>query len=1240
MPKSNETMNDELFYLLRSRGYSPTPKSSDSKDIPMPSDADVFQFMFTKNGKEYGTVTVSIDGLKKLVIYSGDDVASSPSTQSGPDDIAWFTLLNKLKKFAQSHQLSFDVRNIQHLQHDMARRTHMKKIDENKDTGLAESYYATGRKSSYSDNVPQVKMIIQHSRALEEGERRYRAIEKIFVENMQGERFAVPTNKPGLARVYARHIAEGGTPYDDQGKHITSLCEEYTKMAGFVRATRSGQFNESTQQLVTEGINHYQKLRETLSRMSGHRGYHAYFESWTPTLTENAEETVDLSEMFASTALDPRIESVMPILSKLHKHISEMSEVTELDEWASNIIEDGLAAVNPEGIPENVEHATQKWTVSYWVEPKSHGDAPSKEYEESKTVSAASKEEAIAKVKDSVKRAYDFKATSATTNESDMASLIKRNMDRRASRGLADVPVGPGKVEKDIDAIAKDDAAGSRHQKNSTVHKHGLGKMKNEMEENTYSPPKLGTVKANLMNTEKPTVQVQVFKHNSLRGDSYWVTKEARTFKTREQAQAYVDRVNGKGVNEAAKWRRDDLEGKTWTEPHGPHGGKVSMGGNGPGDELELRPGAWAPNSNYKRMTKKGKPTQAELHFQDTLKKGIKAKSKDGGLAGPKEPLPEGAAPWASNWKKAALASKKAQQSPSKATHAMAARLHRAGASDPWGPYKDKHVEAATKHEKAMKMYESSVTEVTGDKSFDDMMTGITSKAQGSNKFGDMMARITDKAQLGNPTDIRPTAKTVSTDENGNKVVIKTLPDGGEVELTYAPNGTLLSRVMVDVEDDEYDSTGDDFDLDEARLPQIAPRGADYSNYDTEHLKSMLRPGVMHRDELKFKTLIRRELRKREAATNTHEVDEGRWIKGAGGVPLDRQGNPIPPKVTPPKAPAGPRIPRDRNGLTKDDYNTIWRKVEDVVGNIYPDGDPIDWMAPWLKRQGIEGFLVGEILRKAAKLNGYADMYAYYDSFKTDDYGMNEGFVDAVKKIGTRLAKPVEDPTLTQANDEADADYKKEIAAQNKKYAPKKLSADEQLSNHARSLLYKLKEGDSTKGSAAYRASLLRKQQERKAAKEKTPAKEPVVNEVIIPTAHVPHQIKLQKQGQTSAPSLQSSPFEMGQMLKKSGKSYTNPYKFDPKGDYVSNQDHNSFKRGYGEQITELSDAKYKEHNTAVKTAVPKNMRQAGNQFRAKEYATDKLRSRELEKTMKAKGDPRVQESIDDLAHIIKLSKG
>ena len=80
-----------------------------------------------------------------------------------------------------------------------------------------------------------------------------------------------------------------------------------------------------------------------------------------------------------------------------------------------------------------------------------------------------------------------------------------------------------------------------------------LGIRKESVEESSENTqPKLGTVKANMMNTKEPTVQVQVYKHNTLRGDSYWVTKEVKKFKTMNQAQAYVDRINKQGVVEGS----------------------------------------------------------------------------------------------------------------------------------------------------------------------------------------------------------------------------------------------------------------------------------------------------------------------------------------------------------------------------------------------------------------------------------------------------------------------------------------------------------------------------------------------------------------------------------------------------------------------------------------------------------------------------------------------------------------
>jgi len=337
MATDTESFNRDLYDLLKVRGYDPTPLDSKNQRVAASQDADVIEFTFKKDGEDYGSVWVTVDDAQNVIIYYDNQQQESPSTKTpGIDyDDTWTGLLKFLKTWAQRRQMSFELQNKDRLGDDMRQRDYYKMKEK-----LGESYHSMGKKASYNDAVPSVKIILQHNRSLEEGEARFRNVARIFLENQDGERFLAPTTKPGLARVYARHIAEGGLPNDERWNHIKSICEDYGKMAGFVRATKNKQFNESAQELVNEGVNHYNNLRETLHKLAGHRGYQAYFESWTPTLMEGEGE--DISEMFMSQSLDPRIESAMPILSRLKKPVTEMEEVDSLAEWADSIISEKL----------------------------------------------------------------------------------------------------------------------------------------------------------------------------------------------------------------------------------------------------------------------------------------------------------------------------------------------------------------------------------------------------------------------------------------------------------------------------------------------------------------------------------------------------------------------------------------------------------------------------------------------------------------------------------------------------------------------------------------------------------------------------------------------------------------------------------------------------------------------------------------------------------------------------------
>ena len=351
MPITNDSLNKKLYQLLKVQGFDPVPKDSKGNTTPVPDEAEVFRFTFKVDGKPVGPAWVTVDSNQDLKVYYDDETMGSITEDGGVGHIDDFTeFLQQLKQWAQRRQLGFDVENQDHLESDMAQRDYMKQKEK-----ISEGYYPMGKTASYNDSVPSVKIILQHTRTVQEGEQRFRNIAKIFLENTQGERILAPTTRPGIAKVYARHLAEGGLPHDERWGHIGNLVEEYSKMAGFVRATRNGQFNESAQNLVNEGINHYQSLRETLSKMTGHRGYNAYFESYTPPLMETEGEETALNELFVQETLDPRIESVMPILSRIHKKVNEMSEVTELAEWADSITEEeSLVSNNPQGVPEGM----------------------------------------------------------------------------------------------------------------------------------------------------------------------------------------------------------------------------------------------------------------------------------------------------------------------------------------------------------------------------------------------------------------------------------------------------------------------------------------------------------------------------------------------------------------------------------------------------------------------------------------------------------------------------------------------------------------------------------------------------------------------------------------------------------------------------------------------------------------------------------------------------------------------
>lgn len=330
MPKNNENFNKELEGFLRAQGIKKIATlDTNGEAVPDSKHADQFKFHYRNGEFDYGTVTVTTDD-GKVTVYFNESVVRDPERGI---DTNWTKFLMKLKDWSlRNGQMGFQVRNLDELGNQMRKRQIQKEEEK-----LLEGYYGT-KHTSYNDNNPKIKMIIKHNKALDENDQRFRYIDKIFLENEVGERLLVPTKKPSVGRAFARHLAEGGEYNDDRWKHIYEIAEDLSKLSGFVRATKSNQFNESVIQIVNEATEHYLKLKETLHKIQGSRGYHQYFESYKPSIMENDVEN-DYSNMFTTSRLDPRIEDAFPVLNKLNIRANELSEANEFEDWANSIVE-------------------------------------------------------------------------------------------------------------------------------------------------------------------------------------------------------------------------------------------------------------------------------------------------------------------------------------------------------------------------------------------------------------------------------------------------------------------------------------------------------------------------------------------------------------------------------------------------------------------------------------------------------------------------------------------------------------------------------------------------------------------------------------------------------------------------------------------------------------------------------------------------------------------------------------
>jgi hypothetical protein len=325
-----DNINSQVHDALVSRDFHIKLLDKQGKEIIDPQEAVMYSFDLTFNDRNYGTVVVVVTQNNELEIYFGDNIGATMDEQ---DRDRWYEFLQEMRMIAKRSRLRFNVQNLSKLKYTMQGMAAMKE-------GLFESYYGN-RRVSYSDQPKKVKLVIKHDKTLDEQDKRYRHIESLFVETADGERFKVPSKNLSHGKMLARHVAEGGTPYDAFGQHITDVVKEIATMGRFLQATRGRQYDESAMDLITKAQHHYADLKRKAKRVMTRRGYFVERDQFDPVAIQPHEQTVDeIKNLFVERRIDDRITEALPVIRRLmDQQLGGMKEVAEFEDWTNQVIE-------------------------------------------------------------------------------------------------------------------------------------------------------------------------------------------------------------------------------------------------------------------------------------------------------------------------------------------------------------------------------------------------------------------------------------------------------------------------------------------------------------------------------------------------------------------------------------------------------------------------------------------------------------------------------------------------------------------------------------------------------------------------------------------------------------------------------------------------------------------------------------------------------------------------------------
>jgi hypothetical protein len=332
-----EFISQDLFDKIRSR-FSNLEMGDEGGNVTMdPKTARFFDFDFVVEGESIGSVSISINerGALKIFFSKGLMEDQDPILQE-----VWYNFLKDIRMFAKRRLLRFDTRDITK---DNLNKNDFKFLSLAGSQTMSEQKMVENRNTTRSTYrmLDSAKVVLRHREPIVQdmhGARsRSNNIESIFIQNKLGERYKMPINSIRAAEAMARHVANGGIPHDNFGKHIVEMASELEQLKEFDRrAPLHDTMHSEVHEIVEKTRGRIKHLKDCLNKLSRQ----GYYEDWKKNLPEVQSDSMIMDQatmenyksMFTVSTFKEELAQYFPLIHKLMKETGEVDLNTLVSE--------------------------------------------------------------------------------------------------------------------------------------------------------------------------------------------------------------------------------------------------------------------------------------------------------------------------------------------------------------------------------------------------------------------------------------------------------------------------------------------------------------------------------------------------------------------------------------------------------------------------------------------------------------------------------------------------------------------------------------------------------------------------------------------------------------------------------------------------------------------------------------------------------------------------------------------